>query len=107
MATLPSISSDDVWRKIWKREVPPKVQVFWWRVVHGFLPARSVLHRRHVERIAYCETCGADEESIRHVLIECTVAKSFWEQARVLIGIKLPNLHPQSWVADLLSDICS
>jgi ribonuclease HI len=107
MATLPSTSSDDVWRKIWKLEVPPKVHVFWWRVVHGFLPARSVLHRRHVEPIAYCETCGADEESIRHVLIECTVAKAFWEQARVLIGIKLPNLHPQSWAADLLSDICS
>jgi hypothetical protein len=31
----------------------------------------------------------------------------FWEQARALIGIKLPNLHPQSWATDLLSDICS
>jgi hypothetical protein len=55
----------------------------------------------------HCETCGADEESIRYVLIDCTIAKAFWEQAKALIGIKLPNLHPQSWAVDLLSDICS
>ena len=104
---LPSSSSDDVWKKIWKLEVPPKVQVFWWRVMHGFLPARQVLHRRHIESIPHCEVCGAEEESIRHVLIECTIAKNFWEQAKDLIGVKLPTLHPQTWAGDILSDICS
>lgn len=106
-AEQPSSSSDDVWRKIWKLEVPPKVKVFWWRVMHGFLLARLVLHRRHVEPIPHCEVCGAEEESTRHVLIDCTIAKDFWEHAKELIGIKLPLLHPQTWASDLLSDICS
>lgn len=40
-------SGDDTWRRIWKLDVPPKVKVFWWRVIHEFLPAKQVLHRRH------------------------------------------------------------
>jgi hypothetical protein len=51
MATQPSSSSNDVWRKIWKLEVPPKVQVFWWRWVHGFLcasvDAKSAPNAKH------------------------------------------------------------
>ena len=69
--------------------------------------SRLVLHRRHVEPIPHCDVCGAEEESIRHVLIECTIAKNFWEQAKDLIGVKLPTLHPQTWAGDILSDICS
>lgn len=42
-------SSDDSWKRIWKLDVPPKVKVFWWRVIHEFLPAKHVLHKRHIE----------------------------------------------------------
>jgi hypothetical protein len=53
---VPGSSDDKDWKILWKFEVPPKVRVFWWRVLHGFLPARQVLYRRHIERIANCET---------------------------------------------------
>ena len=46
-----SSSGNITWTRIWKLSVPPKVRVFWWRVVNGFLPTRGVLHRRHVEPI--------------------------------------------------------
>jgi len=58
--------------------------------------SRLVLHRRHVEPIPHCDVCGAEEESIRHVLLDCTIAKEFWVQAKELIGIKLPLLHPKN-----------
>ena len=96
-------SSDDTWKRIiWKLDVPPKVKVFWWRVMHEFLPAKQVLHRRHIEQVANCDTCGASEESIGHVLMHCTVAKKFWEPTKKLTGVKLPNLHPDTWARDLL-----
>ena len=62
-------------------------------VMHEFLPAKQILHRRHIERIAACEVCGAERETIRHVLLECTVAKVFWEHTKKLAGVKLPHLH--------------
>lgn len=75
-------SGDDTWRQIWKLDVPPKVRVFWWRVIHEILPAKQVLHRRHIEPITYCDTCGKEEESIGHVLMDCSIAKIFWEQTK-------------------------
>jgi len=70
-------SRSSVWGNIWKLQVPPKVKVFWWRVIHEFLPSRQVLHRKHVESIANCEVCGAESESIRHTLLECSIARVF------------------------------
>jgi hypothetical protein len=71
-------------------------------VLHEFLPTRQILYNRYVEPIANCDVCGNDEESIRHVLIECTVARAFWAHAKELTGVKLPELHPIIWARDLL-----
>jgi hypothetical protein len=83
----PSSSGDGTWRAVWKLVVPPKVKVFWCRVLHQFLTTRQVLHKRHIEPnpIASCEVCGEQEESIRHVLLDCTVPKDFWAQAKYLM----------------------
>ena len=45
--------------------------------MNGLLPAKEVLFRRHIERTANCDVCGPDEESIKHVLMDCTIAKFF------------------------------
>ena len=82
--------------------MPPKVRVFWWRVINEFLPEKQVLHRRHIEPVATCDTCGNQEESIGHVLMNCTIAKLFWELTNQLTGVKLPRLHPVTWARDLL-----
>ncbi|KAK3146503.1 hypothetical protein QOZ80_3BG0267330 [Eleusine coracana subsp. coracana] len=96
------------WRQPWKLDVPPKVRVFWRRVLHGYLPAKEVLHHCHVEKLPHCDTRGADEESIHHVLLECTMARMFWSQMKDLFGVKLPKLRQDSWPWDLLSDsVCS
>lgn len=77
--------------------------------MNGFLPAaKEILHQRHIEPIANCEVCGADAESIKHVLMDCTMARYFWDQARVLTGVKVPRLNPHAWAHDLVDPrICS
>jgi hypothetical protein len=102
----PSSSDDGPWRKVWKLGVPPKVRVFWWRVLNDFLPTRQELCRRHVEPISICEVCGDPEESIKHVLLDCTVAKLFWEQTREATNVKIPALNAATWAVDLMSDLC-
>lgn len=49
-----------------------------------------------------CEVCGEDVESIKHALLDCTVAKLFWDQVRLLTGVKVPLLHPLTWARDLV-----
>jgi hypothetical protein len=96
-----STSGSNVWRMVWKLKVPPKIKVFWWRVLHEFIPSRQILHRRHIEPIAHCEVCGSDSESMRHVLVDCSIAKTFWFHISADTGIKLPALHSETWAHDL------
>lgn len=103
---IASTSGDLTWSHIWRLCFPPKVRVFWWRVVNGFLPAREILHKRHIERVPNCDLCGADVESIKHVVVDCTAARLFWEQTRALTGAKLPRLHPETWARDLIDPSC-
>lgn len=52
-------SGDDrSWRQVWKLNVPLKVRVFWWRVLHISLPSKVELKRRHVAMESFCEMCG-------------------------------------------------
>jgi hypothetical protein len=74
--------------------------------MHEFLLTRQILCRKHVEPVAFCEVCGDPEESIKHVLVDCTVAKQFWNQTKVATGVKIPTLNAITWVADLLSELC-
>lgn len=92
-----SSSSDndvDVWKRLWKLPVVPKVRVFWWRVLRGILPDYRTLSRRHIMENSTCALCKAESEDVMHALIKCSHAKLFWEAAKGLLLIKLPRLHP-------------
>ena len=66
------------WKKVWGLKIPPKIRVFWWRAMHGFLPTKQELKRRHVSK-DHCETCGVSGEDLYYIAISCTYAIRFWE----------------------------
>jgi hypothetical protein len=77
-ATEAGVSGDDqAWRLLWKLNVPPKVRVFWWRVLHDALPSKEKLKKRHVAKESFCEVCRDPDESVYHVIWKCPVAKRF------------------------------
>jgi hypothetical protein len=46
------------------------------------MPSRANLHRRHIDPIANCDSCGADEETTLHALVECPSAREFWRNLK-------------------------
>jgi hypothetical protein len=74
--------------------------------MHEFFPTRQILYRKHVEPVAFYEVCGDPEESIKHFLVDCTVAKQFWNQTKVATSVKIPTLNAVTWATDLLSELC-
>lgn len=93
---------------VWKLSVPPKIRVFWWRVLHNSLPSKLELKRWHVEKESYCEVCGDPAESLYHVFFRCPVAKRFWKEVKKLTGVQVPELHPASWATDIFRpDVCT
>jgi hypothetical protein len=90
------------WSTLWKLEVPPKVQVFWWRVLHNSLPSKMEMKQRHIAKKSHCEMCGHQEETLFHVFFDCPLAKRFWREVKKVMGITVPDLHPWSWATDIL-----
>ncbi|PKI49502.1 hypothetical protein CRG98_030119 [Punica granatum] len=67
-------SKDRLW--IWKVLAQPRIQTFLWLVYHHKLPTTEHLCSRGILISFECSWCGALEESILHVLWECTTAKN-------------------------------
>jgi len=82
------------WKLVWNLKVPPKVGVFWWRVMHNFLPSKQELKRRHVILESHCELCGDPDQSLYHIVFLCPAAKRFWAEVKNFSGVSVPLLHP-------------
>ena len=102
--TESSEKNKQLWTRLWKLKVLPKVRVFWWRVLRGILPVESTLQYRHTATLARCKVCKGDDEDLMHALIKCSHAQSLWREAREWLHIKLPELHPLTWCRDILCD---
>ena len=68
------------WTKLWSLHVPAKLKVFLWRLAKQSLPTADTLHRRHIAQSSTCSICGG-EDSWRHSLIDCTMARCVWALA--------------------------
>jgi hypothetical protein len=86
-----------------KLKIPPKIRIFLVESSAEFSPKKTELKRRHVAKESHCEACGDREESIFHVAVSCTMARRFWQEIKLVMGCKLPSLHPSTWARDLLS----
>ncbi|XP_060964920.1 uncharacterized protein LOC133033866 [Cannabis sativa] len=81
-----SSMEDDVWKVLWKIKAPPKVLHFSWKALSGCLPTRTQLHSRHVLVDLHCVLCNYGEESIFHVLVQCSFAHSCWIRSALGVG---------------------
>lgn len=106
-AVCSNAEDNNIWSKLWKLSVPPKVRNFWWRVIKGFIPVRAILHIRHIELQSICVECGSTDDTIYHALLECNFANNFWRLFKDIYKIKIPKLHPLTWAIDILdTSIC-
>ncbi|KAL1210984.1 hypothetical protein V5N11_035787 [Cardamine amara subsp. amara] len=69
---------------MWKFNAPPKVKIFWWKVIHNRLHVATPLKQRGVRIDPTCLLCGEDQESVNHLLFKCRIAKEIWDLAPVI-----------------------
>ena len=58
--------------------VPAKIKIFGWRVLHGLIPCRGILANRRIDNSSSCPACHEGCEDIKHVLFTCSRAKEIW-----------------------------
>lgn len=58
-------------------------------MLHGYLPTKVELKRRHLEKEEHCEACGYAPENIFHVAVECPYVRTVRRAVKELIGCKI------------------
>lgn len=66
------------WTNLWKVNVRSKVHVFVWRLAHTSLPTGTTRYKRNMTTSPVCSICSAVEDTWRHSLFECRMARYVW-----------------------------
>lgn len=66
------------WDKLWKLDLPGKIKIFGWRVLHGMIPCKGVLANKHIGNQGSCPLCPSGCEDIKHMLFTCDRAREVW-----------------------------
>ena len=91
-------SSKALWRAIWTANIPNKIKVFNWRVLHNILSTKVNLFERKISSKYSCELCEEEPEIDIHVLWICSEAQSVWTlendtRHNMLVGTSIRNVE--------------
>ncbi|KAL4318416.1 hypothetical protein GQ457_18G011030 [Hibiscus cannabinus] len=67
--------ADKVWKMVWAGLVPPKVEGFVWKLIHGRVPTLVELAKREIHQTErnLCVFCSKKEEKVHHLFCHCEV----------------------------------
>ncbi|KAL5766931.1 hypothetical protein ACOSP7_017548 [Xanthoceras sorbifolium] len=66
----------EVWKHLWKLDVPNKIKLFVWRACKKILPTNLNLSKKGILVSHLCSFCGLASESSDHALWGCSRLKS-------------------------------
>lgn len=78
-------SLDGIYQRVWQLETSPKVRHFLWRCLSNALPIADNMVHRHIAKDRRCNRCGAEAETVNHLLFQCPFARLVWAEANVHI----------------------
>ena len=73
-------------KEVWKLWTSRKIKYFIWQALSGFVTSASRLCDRHCATDRSCLRCGAEEETINHILFECPPALQCWALSDISIS---------------------
>ena len=88
----------DKYEKLWKMKIPLKIKIFSWHARRGVILTKDNLVKRNWKGSMKCVFCPHDE-TIKHLLFECKVARSIWSAIQIA-----SNLYPPKSVANIFGN---
>ena len=65
---------------VWRLDSLPNINHFIWLRLHNSISVRKVIAARGIQCNVVCPICQAQEESILHLLRDCSLAREFWSK---------------------------
>ena len=76
-------SLNDLKGAVWKIKTAPKIKTFFWKALSNAIPVGELLVLKGVRLDPCCQACGFNDESINHILFDCSIARQIWALANV------------------------
>ncbi|KAJ3685147.1 hypothetical protein LUZ61_014311 [Rhynchospora tenuis] len=71
--------ADAIWRRVWHcRGILPKVQMFFWKLLHDAIPVKATFAKRMRTQPPPCDVCGLGVDDAMHVLFLCNSSRQCW-----------------------------
>ncbi|KAG8472386.1 hypothetical protein CXB51_034209 [Gossypium anomalum] len=81
-----------VYKKLWLLDIPSKIKITIWRLLHNMIPTAYILYNRQITPFPLCLRCGLFPKSAMHAILKYGPANEVWSQL---------GLH---WVTDHYCD---
>ncbi|KAL4326271.1 hypothetical protein GQ457_11G005490 [Hibiscus cannabinus] len=101
----PGGSHNIIWKCIWSLQVPQRIRVFLWLSNRERLLTNEERFRRHLALDARCCICNNADESVLHILRDCTKARETW--SKIIPSSRLDNFFDYSLQHWLEANLCS
>eukprot|EP00253_Pinus_taeda_P006485 PITA_06485 len=66
------------WKNVWESLALPKVNFFFWTLVHNKLLTGDNLEKRNIVGLHRCVLCSNNFETTQHLFLDCIFAKQVW-----------------------------
>jgi hypothetical protein len=76
---------DNIWSKIWRKELWPKVSTFLWLIIHNRILTWDNLRKRGFTGPSMCILYQAQEETKEHLFNGCSYSQAIWDQGAQII----------------------
>jgi ribonuclease HI len=93
-----------LWKEVWRFKCIPKIDMFIWTLAHNAILTGDNLKKKGWEGPTHCPFCVSKEETVAHILLNCSFAREVWNLAlapwtnQVPLPDEIPNLL-LSWQA--------
>eukprot|EP00253_Pinus_taeda_P023038 PITA_23038 len=88
------------WKRVWDNLGLPKVNFFFWTLIHNKIFTGDNLEKRNIAGPHRCALCRSNQETTQHLFLDCHYAKEAW--GLILLGLQIPPF-PQCSIADLFA----
>ncbi|KAL5572076.1 hypothetical protein UlMin_021673 [Ulmus minor] len=69
------------WNALWSSTIPPKVKIFWWRILHNIIPTSWNSRNNYIHVTLSCGLCECGLETTLHSLFLCPSIRPLWKNS--------------------------
>lgn len=100
LATKPTKNNLDIcWKSFWRYKLPPRIQYFIWKFLHGCITTKHRLARFTKHKDSRCAICSGNPETIQHLFFDCHHVRHIWDSVDSILSTILQGLDLQNWIS--------